>query len=86
MFGFTALYRKGRIFAVLPRSRGMESPNALGVKLGSAAGSILIEARRDPRIHFTDAMKEKWLTFELNSDSDLRGALEWLNRAFEAVR
>jgi hypothetical protein len=64
----------------------MESPNALGIKLGPAAGSILSDSRRDPRIDFTNAMKTKWLTFEMNSDSDLRGALEWLSRAYEAAR
>jgi hypothetical protein len=62
----------------------MQSPNALAVRFGSAATTILSEARRDPRIGFTDAMKTKWLTFEMTSDSDLRGALEWLSRAYEA--
>jgi len=87
MFGFTALYRKHKIFAVLPRTRGMEFPNALAVKLGPpAGGATLSRARRDPRIGFSDAMKTRWLTFEMSSDSDLHGALEWLNRAYEAAR
>jgi hypothetical protein len=86
MFGFTALYLKAKIFAVLPRTRGMESPNALAVKIGPAGTRALARARRDPRIGFTDAGKTRWLTFEMNSDSDLRGALEWLSRAYAAAR
>jgi hypothetical protein len=85
MFGLTALYRRSKIFAVLPRSRGMESPNALALKLGPAGARVLTHAHSDPRIGFTDAMKTRWLTFEMTSDSDLRGALEWLNRAYEAA-
>jgi hypothetical protein len=85
MFGLTALYRGRKIFAVLPKSRGMESPNALAVKLGPTGARVLAYGRRDPRIGFTDAIKTRWLTFEVSSDSDLRGALEWLNRAYEAA-
>ena len=86
MFGLTALYRRGKIFGVLPRTRGMESPNALALKLGPAGSRTLAQARRDPRIAFTDALRTHWLTFEVTSDSDLRPALEWLNRAYEAAR
>jgi len=86
MFGFTALYCKAKIFAVVPRTRGMESPNALAVKVGPAGPRALARARRDPRIGFTDALKARWLTFEMSSDSDLRDALEWLSRAYAAAR
>jgi len=86
MFGFTALYRKAKIFAVLPCTRGMESPNALAVKILPAGPRALARARRDPRIGFTDALKARWLTFEMSSDSDLRDALEWLSRAYAAAR
>ena len=86
MFGFTALYRKAKIFAVLPCTRGMESPNALAVKILPAGPRALAMARRDPRIGFTDALKARWLTFEMSSDNDLHGALEWINRAYTAAR
>ena len=86
MFGLTALYRRGKIFAVLPRTRGMETPNSLAFKLESAGPRTLARARRDPRIGFTDALKTHWLTFEVTSDADLRPALDWLGRAYEAAR
>jgi hypothetical protein len=86
MFGLTALYRRGKIFAVLPCTRGMETPNSLAFKLESAGPRTLARARRDPRIGFTDALKTHWLTFEVTSDADLRPALDWLGRAYEAAR
>jgi hypothetical protein len=86
MFGLTALYRKGKIFAVLPRTRGMEAPNALALKLGPAGPRVVARAQRDPRIGFTDALRTHWLTFKLNSDADLHEALVWLSRAYEAAR
>jgi hypothetical protein len=64
MFGLTALYRRGKIFGVLPRTRGMESPNSLALKLGPAGSRTLAQAQGDPRIAFTDALRTHWLTFE----------------------
>ncbi len=29
--------------------------------------------------------KTRWYTFELGSDSDLHGALDWLGQAYEAA-
>jgi hypothetical protein len=85
MFGLTALYRRGKIFAVLPQTRGMESANALALKLGPAGFRVLARAQQDPRIGFTGALKTRWLTFEVTSDADLRAALDWLSRAYEAA-
>src|SRR5262245_9274080 len=64
MFGFTALYRRDKIFAALPRTRGMESPNALAFKLESAAPKILTRAQRDPRIQTTNMQKTRWWVYE----------------------
>ena len=86
MFGFTALYRRDKIFAALPRTRGMESPNALAFKLESAAPKILTRAQRDPRIQTTNMQKTRWWVYELASDADLRPALEWLDQSYKAAR
>jgi hypothetical protein len=85
MFGLTALYRRGKIFAVLPRTRGMETPNSLAFKLESVGPRILARARRDPRIAFTEMQKARWLRFEITSDTDLHAVLDWLGRAYAAV-
>jgi hypothetical protein len=82
-FGLTALYRQDKIFALLPRTRGMESANSLAFKLESPARRLLARLRQDPRISSTPMQKARWFTFELTSDKDLRGALVWLARAYE---
>ncbi len=85
MFGFTALYRRGRIFAVLPKSRGMASPNALAFKLESPGPRLRARLQSDPRIGATEMSTARWLTLEMASDADLHAALEWLERAYEAA-
>jgi len=47
-FGLTALYRKDRTFALLPRTRGMETSNSLAFKLDSPTQS---SARVSIKIH-----------------------------------
>ena len=83
MFGFTALYRRKRIFAVLPRTRGMGTPNSLAFKLPVLSPSTRRRLEQEPRIRTTVMHASRWFAFELSSDRDLRDALEWLNRAYE---
>jgi hypothetical protein len=85
MFGLTAWYRRDRIFAVLPKTRGMDSPNSLAFKLPWASTRLLARIRKEPRIGFTEMRKACWFTFELSCDADLHDALEWLGRAYEAA-
>jgi hypothetical protein len=84
-FGLTALYRKDRIFALLPRTRGMETANSLAFKIDSQTSVVRARLDQDPRVASTHVGKARWFTFELSSDSDLRGALDWLGTAFEAA-
>ncbi len=85
MFGLTAWYRRDRIFAVLPKTRGMDSPNSLAFKLPSASTRVLARIRKEPRIGFAEMPKARWFTFELSCDADLHDAIEWLGRAYEAA-
>lgn len=84
-FGFTAFYRGERIFAVLPRTRGMETPNSLAFKLEVKAPALRAALERDPRIGSTQMQRARWFTFELSSDADLHDALDWLGRAYGAA-
>ena len=86
MFGFTAWYRKGTIFAVLPKTRGMETPNSLAFKLPDASSRLRARLQRDARIGSTEMQKARWFTFELSTDADLHDALEWLGQAYEEAR
>jgi hypothetical protein len=86
MFGLTAWYRQKQIFAVLPKTRGMDSPNSLAFKLPAANPRLLACLRKDSRIASTEMQAARWFTFELTCDADLHDALEWLGRAYEAAR
>jgi hypothetical protein len=86
MFGLTAWYRRDKIFAVLPRTRGMDSPNSLAFKLASTNPRLLGRIRKDSRIGATEMQKARWFRFELTCDADLHDALEWLGRAYESAR
>jgi hypothetical protein len=81
-FGLTALYRKDKIFAVLPRTRGMGTANSFGFKFERAPANLL---EKDFRIGSTRMQKARWFTFELSSDADLHEGLEWLSRAYQAA-
>ena len=85
MFGMTALYRRSRIFAVLPRTRGMGSPSSLAFKLEKLSPRLLAQIEREPRIQTTLMRARQWYVFELSSYRDLRQALDWLRNAYEAA-
>ncbi len=84
-FGFTALYRQDKIFAALPRTRGMETANSLAFKLENPTPTVRRRLEKDPRVGSTQMQKARWFTFELSSDADLHDGLDWLNRAYEAA-
>jgi hypothetical protein len=85
MFGMMALYRGPRIFAVLPRTRGMGSPNSLAFKLEKPSPRRLARIEQGGRIQTTVMRARRWYVFELSSDGDLRDALAWLRNAYETV-
>jgi hypothetical protein len=84
-FGLAALYRKDKIFALLPRTRGMGTANSLAFKLDPQTSTVRARLDKDPRIRSTQMGKGRWFTFELSSDADLHDALDWLGRAYEAA-
>jgi hypothetical protein len=84
-FGFSALYRGERIFALLPRTRAMGTPNTLAFKFESLTPQLRTRLDGDPRIGTTEMRAARWQTFELSSDSDLHDALDWLGLAYEAA-
>jgi hypothetical protein len=86
LFGLTALYRRDRIFALLPRTRGMETANSLAFKLESPPSQLVAQLQKDPRIGATEMQKARWFTFEITSDSDLHDAVDWLGRAYGGGR
>ena len=86
MFGLTALYRVNEIFAALPKTRGMGSANAVAFKVVGAPAKVMGQMRRDGRIQETTMGSAKWFVFEMESDADLRGAMEWQAVAYEGAK
>jgi hypothetical protein len=84
-FGFTALYRKEKIFAMLPRTRAWETGTSIVFKLQTATPAILSRLEKDPRIGFTLTGKTRWYTFELASDADLHAALDWIGVSYTSA-
>jgi hypothetical protein len=86
MFGFLFFYRKGTVFAALPQTRGFNSPSSLIVKFNPMPPVLLERAQGDSRMDTNTRVPGKgWFSFELNSESDVRDALFWLNHAHEAA-
>ncbi len=85
MFGLTAFYRKGVIFAVLPKTRGMNSSSSLAFKIPAASPRVLARLQRDAHIQETEMQAAKWFSLEMKTDGNLRNALEWLGEAYEVA-
>jgi hypothetical protein len=69
MFGLTAYYRGPRIFAALPRTRALDSPDSVSYKLASAASP--------------GRPGQGWKSLEIFSDADLRAALQAFHGAHQ---
>jgi len=87
MFGFLFFYRRGVVFSALPRTRGFDSPSSLLVKFDPLPPALRERVQADPRIDVSmKASSKGWFAFRMDSDDDLRDALLWLNRAYEAAK
>jgi hypothetical protein len=86
MFGLLSFYRKRKIFAALPQTRGFTSSSSLIVKFNPMPPALLKRAHADPRMDTNRRVPGKgWFSFALNSQTDVRDALFWLNHAYEAA-
>ena len=87
MFGYQGLYRNGKIFAALPRSKAMKSPRSLMLKFANASPTMLNSLEKDSRIDTVSGMSgARWFFFELDEASAMKDALGWLGRAYEAAK
>jgi hypothetical protein len=76
MFGMRAFYRGPTIFAAVPRTRAMRTPNSVLLKLPNARESAA-DLGRGPA---------GWATFALESADDIPDALRWIGRAYSRAR
>jgi hypothetical protein len=87
MFGLISFYRDNVIFAALPRTRTLSTPDSFIFKFDPMPPALLRRAKKDQRISSeNESPGVTWYSFELDSADDLHDALRWLNRAYEAAR
>ena len=84
MFGMTAYYRAEQIFAVLPKTRGFQTPKGIAFRFASISEKLARELTSDSRV-LGNPIGKKWITFEVENAKDVNAALEWLSRAYEAA-
>ena len=86
MFGFLSLYRKNAIFAALPHTRGVGTPNSFMFRFAVMPSDLREKAQHTRQIRSEERSADaKWYIFELSSADDVREALWWLNQAYEAA-
>lgn len=84
MFGMTVYYRKGVVFAALPRTRAFETPSSIAFKLYRKTPQIRKKLAADSRIDAASAEQARWIALELRDEKDLAGALRWFELAYRA--
>lgn len=87
MFGMLAYYRNDTVFAALPVTRAIGSANAIIFKMKSMSEAQTDRAQSDLRLGTgTNIKAQRWHSFEIHSEDDLRDALWWLGQAYESTR
>jgi hypothetical protein len=81
MFGLNGIYRGTNIFAVLPRTRAMDIPDSIAFRLLKRTRHITAELHNDKRI-VKSTPEAKWISFVMESDSEIHAALNWLALAY----
>jgi len=87
MFGMAGYYRRGGIFAAVPRTRALGSVNAVIFRFDPMPPGLLRRALDDRRIGAErETPGARWYSFEVRSGTDLRDLLWWLHRACQAAK
>jgi hypothetical protein len=87
MFGMLGFYRRKKIFAALPVTRGIGTPNSFIFRFDPMPPDLKQRALKEPRIDMEGRSPgARWFVFEVGSATDLRDALWWLNQAYERAK
>jgi hypothetical protein len=87
MFGMLGYYRSGVVFAALPVTRAIGSSNGIIFKMKAMSAAQTDRASQDLRLGTgTNIKAQRWHSFEIHSEDDLRDALWWLGQAYESAR
>jgi TfoX/Sxy family transcriptional regulator of competence genes len=83
MFGMVGLYRKGKIFAAIPKDRTVGNTDAVLVKLHGASERLAKQALSSPKAITTAMPKAGWIAMAMDSMDDVREMLRWFSRAYD---
>jgi hypothetical protein len=82
MFGMLGVYRGKKIFAALPATRAIGTPNSVAFRLNPVPQDLERRVLKEPRV----TPGRRWFSFEVHATEDLRDALWWLNQAYELIK
>jgi hypothetical protein len=95
-FGMIMAYRKGTVFAALPRTRAIFEDDAILLKFNRETPTLLKRIAAEAR--FTPGTMEqrhqnkkkggegrRWRIFLTRSDADVNAAIEWLSEAYRSA-
>jgi hypothetical protein len=82
MFGMMGYYRRKKIFAGLPVTRGFDTPSSVIFRFDPLPQDLEQRAMKESRI----TPGKRWFSFEIASAEDLRDALWWMNQAYERTK
>jgi hypothetical protein len=76
MFGLIGFYHNSVIFAALPRTRALSTPESFILKFDLMPPALVRCARKDPRISSERQTSDvKWYSFKFDSADDMRDGL-----------
>lgn len=84
MFGMKVFYRKGVVFAALPRTRAFNTAHSVAFKLYKRSSQVQKQLEADERIARPFREDGKWISLDLRDERDLTHALKWFDRAYRS--
>jgi hypothetical protein len=82
MFGMLGIYRRKKIFAAIPVTRGFDTPSSIVFRFDPVPAKLNQRALKESRI----VPGKRWFSFQIRSTADLRDALWWLNQAYDLTK
>jgi len=87
MFGMVSLFREGAIFAAVPKTRTLRSPQSIILKFDPMPLALRERQAAEPRLtRDAPGPGAGWHAFEVASEADIKDALWWLNQAYELAK
>jgi hypothetical protein len=87
MFGMVSFFRGKAIFAAVPRTRTLRSPQSIIMKFNPLPSSLSEKMKAEPRIaDRAPGPGAGWHAFEVASHTDIKDALWWLSQAYAVAK